>query len=80
MAGARRTGVLIAAGTHERHRAKYPVLILIFDTCRFKCKQEETWEVLNILEYSSARARMSVIARGPDGSIFLFCKGADARV
>jgi len=42
--------------------------------------QEEVWEVLNVLEYSSARARMSVIVRGPDGSIFLFCKGADARV
>lgn len=36
--------------------------------------------MLNILEYSSARARMSVIARGPDGDIHLFCKGADARV
>lgn len=36
--------------------------------------------VLNVLEYSSARARMSVIARGPNGEIRLFCKGADARV
>ena len=36
--------------------------------------------MLNILEYSSARARMSVIARGPDGGIHVFTKGADARV
>ena len=36
--------------------------------------------MLNILEYSSARARMSVVARGPDGSIHVFTKGADAQV
>jgi len=42
--------------------------------------REEVWVVLNVLEYSSARARMSVIARGPNGEIRLFCKGADARV
>ena len=36
--------------------------------------------MLNILEYSSTRARMSVIARGPDGGIHVFTKGADARV
>ena len=53
-------------------------------TCCNQCLilrvQEEVWEVLNILEYSSARARMSVIARGPDGGIHVFTKGADARV
>ena len=38
------------------------------------------YEVLNVLEYSSARARMSVIVRGPDGGIQMFCKGADAKV
>ena len=38
------------------------------------------FEVLAVLEYSSARARMSVVARAPDGTVRLFCKGADARV
>jgi len=38
------------------------------------------YEVLAVLEYSSARARMSVVARAPDGTVRLFCKGADARV
>ena len=38
------------------------------------------YEVLNVLEYSSARARMSVIVRAPGGSIHLYCKGADAKV
>ena len=37
-------------------------------------------QILNVLEYSSARARMSVIVRAPDESIHLFCKGADAKV
>lgn len=41
--------------------------------------QEEQWKVLNVLEYSSSRARMSVIARDPEGQIHLFCKGADAK-
>lgn len=41
---------------------------------------EATFEVLNVMEYSSARGRMSVIARAPDGSIRLFCKGADTKV
>ena len=38
------------------------------------------YEVLAVLDYSSARARMSVVARCPDGAVRLFCKGADAKV
>eukprot|EP00884_Botryococcus_braunii_P002411 jgi/Botrbrau1/12170/Bobra.0186s0078.1 len=37
-------------------------------------------EVLNVLEYSSARARMSVIARMPDDTVRLFCKGSDSKI
>jgi magnesium-transporting ATPase (P-type) len=36
-----------------------------------------TYKVLNILEFSSARKRMSVILRTEEGRLFLFCKGAD---
>ena len=36
-----------------------------------------TYEVLNVLEFTSARRRMSVVVRGPDGQITLFVKGAD---
>eukprot|EP00731_Ephydatia_muelleri_P030919 Em0022g433a len=39
---------------------------------------KEEYEVLNLLEFSSARKRMSVIVRTPDGTIKLFCKGADS--
>uniref|UniRef100_G3VVU5 Phospholipid-transporting ATPase n=1 Tax=Sarcophilus harrisii TaxID=9305 RepID=G3VVU5_SARHA len=39
--------------------------------------QEEIFEVLNVLEFSSDRKRMSVIVRTPAGQIRLYCKGAD---
>mmetsp|Transcript_7573 Transcript_7573/g.22355 ORF Transcript_7573/g.22355 Transcript_7573/m.22355 type:complete len:1298 (+) Transcript_7573:304-4197(+) len=37
-----------------------------------------THDVLVELEFSSDRARMSVVARSPDGTIRLLCKGSDA--
>jgi hypothetical protein len=36
-----------------------------------------TYETLYVMEFSSERQRMSVIVRCPDGTIKLFCKGAD---
>ncbi|KAK3535885.1 hypothetical protein QTP70_021184 [Hemibagrus guttatus] len=39
--------------------------------------QEEQYELLNVLEFTSARKRMSVIMRTPSGKIRLYCKGAD---
>ncbi|KAL9086795.1 MAG: hypothetical protein Q9165_006942 [Trypethelium subeluteriae] len=39
---------------------------------------EEEFIVMNILEFNSARKRMSAIMRMPDGKIMLFCKGADS--
>ncbi len=41
---------------------------------------EATFQILNIMDFTSDRGRMSVIARCPDGSIRLFCKGADTKV
>ena len=38
---------------------------------------KEKYEVLNVLEFTSARKRMSVIVRTPEGKIKLYCKGAD---
>jgi magnesium-transporting ATPase (P-type) len=35
-------------------------------------------EVLNVLDFSSDRARMSIIVRAQDGTIRLHCKGSDA--
>lgn len=36
------------------------------------------YQLLNVLEFSSARKRMSVIVRFPDGRLLLLCKGADS--
>ncbi|XP_066146792.1 probable phospholipid-transporting ATPase IA isoform X1 [Euwallacea fornicatus] len=38
---------------------------------------DERYEILSVLEFTSARKRMSVIVRDPNGKIKLFCKGAD---
>jgi magnesium-transporting ATPase (P-type) len=42
--------------------------------------KEVVYEVLNVMEYSSERGCMSVIARSPDGTVRLYCKGADTKV
>ncbi|CAM6103839.1 unnamed protein product [Calypogeia fissa] len=39
---------------------------------------DRTYELLNVLEFSSARKRMSVIVRYPDGRLMLLSKGADS--
>ncbi|XP_017978203.1 PREDICTED: probable phospholipid-transporting ATPase 4 [Theobroma cacao] len=39
---------------------------------------EREYKLLNLLEFSSSRKRMSVIVSNEDGQIFLFCKGADS--
>ncbi|KAI5941490.1 Phospholipid-transporting ATPase IC [Manis javanica] len=38
---------------------------------------ERTYHVLAILDFNSDRKRMSIIVRTPEGSIRLYCKGAD---
>ncbi|PHH76107.1 hypothetical protein CDD83_4319 [Cordyceps sp. RAO-2017] len=37
----------------------------------------ETYQVLDVIEFSSRRKRMSVVVRMPDGRLCLICKGAD---
>eukprot|EP01137_Pigoraptor_chileana_P033308 Opistho-2@23991 len=39
--------------------------------------REETYKVMNVLEFNSTRKRMSVIVQCPDGRLKLYCKGAD---
>ncbi|XP_053419309.1 phospholipid-transporting ATPase IB-like [Nycticebus coucang] len=39
--------------------------------------EEYIFEILNVLEFSSDRKRMSVIVRTPSGKLRLYCKGAD---
>jgi len=40
----------------------------------------ETFEILDVIEFSSARKRMSVVVRMPDRRICIFCKGADSTI
>ncbi|KAJ9613371.1 drs2 neo1 protein [Cladophialophora chaetospira] len=38
---------------------------------------DKIYEILDVVEFSSDRRRMSIITRMPDGRICVFCKGAD---
>lgn len=40
--------------------------------------KRERYEILNVLDFTSDRKRMSVIVRTSNGSILLLCKGADS--
>ncbi|KAJ3308581.1 hypothetical protein HDU93_005680, partial [Gonapodya sp. JEL0774] len=40
--------------------------------------ESEIYEILNVLEFNSTRKRMSVVVRRPDGTLSVFCKGADS--
>ena len=39
---------------------------------------ERTYEVLNIIEFTSDRKRMTVVLRDPERKIRVLCKGADS--
>ena len=38
----------------------------------------EAFEILDVIEFSSKRKRMSVVVRFPDGKVCVICKGADS--
>ena len=40
----------------------------------------EVYEILDVIEFSSSRKRMSIVIRLPDGRICLFTKGADTTI
>jgi len=40
----------------------------------------EEYQVLNVIEFTSQRKRMSVVVRMPDGRICIICKGADSTI
>ncbi|KAI0852939.1 phospholipid-translocating P-type ATPase [Daldinia vernicosa] len=41
-------------------------------------QKTEVYQILDVIEFSSKRKRMSIIVRFPDGRICLICKGADS--
>ncbi|KAH6724008.1 putative phospholipid-transporting ATPase [Leptodontidium sp. MPI-SDFR-AT-0119] len=40
----------------------------------------ETYDILDVIEFSSKRKRMSIVVRFPNGRICIFCKGADSAI
>lgn len=41
---------------------------------------DEVYEILDVIEFSSTRKRMSIVVRMPDQRICLICKGADSTI
>ncbi|KAK0721666.1 hypothetical protein B0T26DRAFT_190368 [Lasiosphaeria miniovina] len=42
--------------------------------------EDRTYEILDVIEFSSKRKRMTIIVRCPDGQIWLLTKGADSAI
>ncbi|KAK6858056.1 hypothetical protein PG995_005755 [Apiospora arundinis] len=40
----------------------------------------DTYQVLDVIEFSSQRKRMSIVVRMPDGKVCIICKGADSAI
>lgn len=62
------------------NRLSNSITIKVFLSGTSEDPSYETFEVLDVIEFTSARKRMSVIVRVPDGRICIFCKGADSTV
>ncbi|KAI0126054.1 P-type ATPase [Xylariales sp. AK1849] len=43
-------------------------------------ERTEIYDILDVIEFSSKRKRMSIVVRYPDGRICIICKGADSMV
>ncbi|KAL5222654.1 hypothetical protein ABZP36_027367 [Zizania latifolia] len=74
-------GALVTAasefGFEFYHRTQTTVSVHEYEPV-YGRKVDRTYKLLNTLEFSSARKRMSVIVRTEEGQLFLFCKGADS--
>ncbi|RSM03268.1 hypothetical protein CDV31_010544 [Fusarium ambrosium] len=57
-------------------RSPESIKIHITDTANNTERLE--FQILDVVEFSSKRKRMSIIVRCPDGSLWLICKGADS--
>ncbi|KAF9090808.1 hypothetical protein BGX23_005680 [Mortierella sp. AD031] len=72
VAGAKELGYVFV------ERSRGGVRVRSMPTSPDESPTEEFYEILNIIEFSSKRKRMSVVYRMPDGQICLFTKGADS--
>ena len=53
---------------------------MLIDPCLISRYDVLNYELLDVLEFTSERKRMSVLVRTPEGRIQLLCKGADSVV
>ncbi|OQN97524.1 hypothetical protein B0A48_16677 [Cryoendolithus antarcticus] len=60
---------VVARSTHS---------ITLLTTDRNGDQDKSTYEILDVIEFSSKRKRMSIVLRCPDGKVWLLCKGADS--
>lgn len=63
----------------------FTLLYVNKDVCKtialaINLKFYRSYKLLNVLEFNSARKRMSVIVRDEEGKVLLLCKGADRYV
>ena len=61
-------------------KSRTPQRITISINVAGSVEREETYEILDIIEFSSKRKRMSIVLRCPDGQVWLLCKGADSMI
>ncbi|CAH0049527.1 unnamed protein product [Clonostachys solani] len=61
-------------------RTSRSITLRIADHDSLAPAEEKTYEILDVVEFSSARKRMSIVVRYPDGRITVICKGADSAI
>ena len=61
-------------------RQKGRIMINSFASENDDASVPEVYQILDVLEFSSSRKRMSIVVRMPDQRICIFCKGADSTV
>ena len=54
--------------------------ITLLQTASDGAQESQVYEILDVIEFSSKRKRMSIIVRCPNETIWLLCKGADSAI
>ncbi|KAK8062978.1 phospholipid-translocating ATPase [Apiospora hydei] len=54
--------------------------IVLLHTAPDGSQVTDSYQVLDVIEFSSQRKRMSIVVRMPDGKICIICKGADSAI
>lgn len=71
VAAARDLGYLVIDRQHDS------ITVRTYPDGFSKSPVDERYQILDTIEFSSSRKRMSIVIKFPDGRIVVFCKGAD---